>query len=263
MITERRQDECVLITGAGSGIGAVMAQRFAALGARVVIVDIDADAAERAASQATGAIWFQADVTDRGRLAEVFREVRDRRGPVSVLINNAMTCADADFLDLTVEEWERDVSVCLTAAFHTAQLALPDMLAAGRGSIVNISSVNALQYLGNVSYSAAKAGLISLTRSLAVRFGADGIRANAIVPGTIVTPAWDHRIAQDPHVLEDSRRWYPSTRLGRPEDVADAAVFLTGSQSGWINGESLIVDGGLMAGNVAMAAQIVPDERPR
>ncbi|MBN9196390.1 MAG: SDR family oxidoreductase, partial [Microbacterium sp.] len=148
-------------------------------------------------------------------------------------------------------------------AFHTAQLALPDMLAAGRGSIVNISSVNALQYLGNVSYSAAKAGLISLTRSLAVRFGADGIRANAIVPGTIVTPAWDHRIAQDPHVLEDSRRWYPSTRLGRPEDVADAAVFLTGSQSGWINGESLIVDGGLMAGNVAMAAQIVPDERPR
>jgi meso-butanediol dehydrogenase/(S,S)-butanediol dehydrogenase/diacetyl reductase len=258
-MTDDIRGETVLITGAGSGIGAVMAARFAGAGATVAVVDIDGDAARRVASGADDIIAFEADVTDRARLSEVFGQLREQGRPVSVLVNNAMTCADADFLDLTVEEWERDLAVCLTAAFHTTQLALPDMLAAGRGTIVNISSVNALQYLGNVSYSAAKAGLLSLTRSIAVRYGAQGIRANAVVPGTIVTPAWDHRIASDPAVLDHARRWYPSTRLGHSDDVADAVLFLAGGRAGWINGETLTVDGGLMAGNVGMAMDIVPE----
>lgn len=168
-----------------------------------------------------------------------------------------MTCSDADFLDMTIEEWARDLDVNLTAAFSTAQLALPAMLARGGGAIVNITSVNALEFLGNHAYSAAKAGLIALTRGLAVRFGREGVRANAVAPGTIVTPAWDARLAADPQVLERARRWYPSDRLGAPADIADAVLFLASSRAGWVNGETLVVDGGLLAGNIGMSTGIV------
>lgn len=260
-MTERFDDDVVMITGAGSGIGAVMARSFGAAGARVAIVDIDGAAAVAVAAAIPGAIAITADVTDRDRMTEVFAQLTEELGAVTVLVNNAMTCADADFLQLTPEEWERDLAVTLTASFTTSQLALPAMLEAGRGVILNIASVNALQYLGNVSYSAAKAGLLSLTRSLAVRYGRLGIRANAIVPGTIVTSAWDHRVASDPDVLENARRWYPAPRLGAPEDIAEAALFLASGRAGWVNGEALVIDGGLMAGNVGMALDIVPGER--
>lgn len=253
--------EVVLITGAGSGIGAELARRFGAAGAAVVVLDLDIDAAGGVAAGIPGAISIGADVTDRAAMAAAFARVRTELGDVTVLVNNAMTCSDADFLDMTVAEWSRDLDVNLTAAFTAAQLALPPMLARGAGAIVNITSVNAIEFLGNHAYSAAKAGLIALTRGLAVRFGREGVRANAVAPGTIVTPAWDARLAADPGVLERTRQWYPSDRLGAPHDIAEAVLFLASSRAGWINGETLVVDGGLLAGDVGMANGIVSGVR--
>jgi meso-butanediol dehydrogenase/(S,S)-butanediol dehydrogenase/diacetyl reductase len=125
--------------------------------------------------------------------------------------------------------------------------------------------VNALAYYGNEAYSAAKAGIISLTRSLAVRYGPLGIRANAIAPGTLRTPAWEERRQKDPDVFERLAKWYPVGRVGEPEDVVGAALFLASDEAAWISGAVLPVDGGLTAGNMQMVREMMTesgDEAP-
>jgi len=134
---------------------------------------------------------------------------------------------------------------------------LPGMIARRRGVIVNIASVNALAYFANEGYSAAKAGMISLTRSIAVRYGNEGIRCVAIAPGSIRTPAWQDREEKDADVFERLKKWYPLGRIGDPEDVASAALFLASDEASWITGSVLRVDGGLLAGNARMAGELV------
>jgi NAD(P)-dependent dehydrogenase (short-subunit alcohol dehydrogenase family) len=129
----------------------------------------------------------------------------------------------------------------------------------GSGVILNISSVNALGYYGNEAYSAAKAGILSLTRSLAVRYGPSGVRVNAIAPGTLRTPAWEKRREADPGVFERVARWYPLGRIGEPEDVAGAALFLASDEAAWISGAVLPVDGGLTTGNMEMMKEIIKE----
>ncbi|HEX2243270.1 MAG TPA: SDR family oxidoreductase, partial [Gammaproteobacteria bacterium] len=133
------------------------------------------------------------------------------------------------------------------------------------GVILNISTVNALAYYGNEAYSAAKAGVLSLTRSLAVRYGPFGVRANAIAPGTLRTSAWKERRQRDPDVFERLAKWYPLGRVGEPEDVAGAALFLASDEAAWISGAMLPVDGGLTVGNLQMAREIIkePDDQNR
>jgi NAD(P)-dependent dehydrogenase (short-subunit alcohol dehydrogenase family) len=135
------------------------------------------------------------------------------------------------------------------------------MTANRSGVILHISSVNALAYYGNEAYSAAKAGILSLTRSLAVRYGAFGVRVNAIAPGTLRTPAWEQRRQKDHGVFERVAKWYPLGRIGEPEDVAGAALFLASDEAAWISGAVLPVDGGLTAGNVQMMQEIVKEPR--
>ncbi len=181
-------DRVVLITGAGSGIGAVIARQAAAQGDRVVVGDIDGAAAERVAAGIGGSMSAAVDVTSRAQVFGLVRRVAREFGPVQVLVNNAAVASDLPFGELPEELWHRDISVTLDAAFHTISAVLPGMKAAGEGAIVNVASVNGLTYLGNEAYSAAKAGLISLTKSIAVRYGPVGIRCNAVAPGTIATP---------------------------------------------------------------------------
>lgn len=250
----------VLITGGAGGIGSVTAARFASAGDRVVVADRDGAAAQQVAAALPGAAGVSLDVTDEQSIATALQWIRDELGPVRVLVNNAAVATDTPFEDLSRAAWQADIDVSLTGAFLMCQAVLPDL---GRGgAIVNVASVNAVGYFGNEAYSAAKAGLISLTRSLAVRYGPDGIRCNAILPGTIRTPIWDRRLAVDPHVMDNLTRWYPLGRVGRPEDVAAAVAFLACDEASWITGAALPVDGGLLAGNAPMTGDIVGAREP-
>lgn len=248
-----------VITGAASGIGERIARQFAAEGARVAILDIDGPGAQAVAADLDGAVATRADVSSREQIAAAVDYARDRLGPIDLVVNNAATCSDTPFDVLPDDEWCRDVTVDLTAAYRLVQLTLEDLVAHS-GVVVNIASVNGLAHYGNEAYSAAKAGLISLTRSLAVTLGPRGVRVNAIAPGTVVTPIWDERLARDPGVLDGATRWYPLARLGTPQDIANAAVFLASPEASWISGTTLVVDGGLSAGNAVMSAEIVVAE---
>jgi meso-butanediol dehydrogenase/(S,S)-butanediol dehydrogenase/diacetyl reductase len=249
----RFADREVLVTGGGSGIGAVMAQRFAAEGASVVIADIRGEVATQTAAEIPGARAVTLDVAD----AVGVREVIESLDKVDVLVNNAAFTVDTPLAEMTAEGWQREIDVTLTGPFLLSQAVLPLMERAGHGAIVNVSSVNAMTYLGNEAYSAAKAGLLSLTRSIAVKYGPQQIRCNAVVPGTISTPIWQRRLAVDPEVFDRINKWYPLGRVGTPEDVAAAVLFLASDEAAWITGVSLPVDGGLLAGNQQFTNEIV------
>jgi NAD(P)-dependent dehydrogenase (short-subunit alcohol dehydrogenase family) len=253
----------VVVTGGGSGLGRVLAHRFAAEGAAVVIADVMGQRATTVAGEISEAggrsLAHTTDVTHKADVEAMVEETREAFGSVEILVNNAAKATDADFLDASEEVWDEDVAIALKGSFLCSQAVLADMTENRSGVILNISSVNALAYFGNEAYSAAKAGILSLTRSLAVRYGPLGVRVNAIAPGTLRTPAWEQRRQKDPNVLERVVKWYPLGRIGEPEDVAEAALFLASDKATWISGAVLPVDGGLTAGNIKMAQEIVDE----
>ena len=259
----RFQGRVAIITGSGSGLGRVLAHRFAAEGAAVVVADVVEQRATTVAdeiSEAGGRSLAQTmDVTNAADVEAMVGAAREAFGPVEILVNNAAKATDADFLDVSEETWDEDVEISLKGSFLCSQAVLADMAENRSGVILNISSVNALAYFGNEAYSAAKAGILSLTRSLAVRYGPFGVRVNAIAPGTLRTPAWEQRQQKDPDVFERVARWYPLGRIGEPEDVAGAALFLASDEATWISGAVLPVDGGLTAGNMEMAREIIAE----
>ena len=246
-----------IVTGGGSGIGRATCRRFAAEGATVVVADLLGERAEAVAAEIGGAA-IEADVTVA---ADVTRMV-EAAGRVDVLVNNAGGGFADDLLEISEEEWDTDVAVNLKSAFLCSKAVLPGMIEQGSGVIVSITSVNGMAFFANEPYSAAKAGLISLTRSMAVRYGRHGIRAVAIAPGTIRSPLWQERVDKEPAIFERLVRWYPLGRVGEPEDVANAATFLASDDASWITGEVLRVDGGLLAGNAQMARELVANFSP-
>jgi meso-butanediol dehydrogenase / (S,S)-butanediol dehydrogenase / diacetyl reductase len=246
-----------IVTGGGSGIGRATARRFAAEGAEVVVADLLGERAEEVAVEIRGTA-VQADVTvaaDVARLVEA-------AGGVDVLVNNAGGGFADDVLEIGEEEWDADVALNLKSVYLCSKAALPGMIEQGSGVIVNIASVNGIAFFANEPYSAAKAGMISLTRSMAVRYGKHGVRVVAIAPGTIRSPIWQERVDKDPAIFERLIRWYPLGRVGEPEDVANAAVFLASEDASWITGDVLRVDGGLLAGNAQMARELVANFSP-
>jgi meso-butanediol dehydrogenase/(S,S)-butanediol dehydrogenase/diacetyl reductase len=257
----RFKGKVVIVTGAGSGIGRVMAQRFAAEGASVAVVDWVGDSAEAVAAEISKAggrsAAIKADVSSAEDVESMVREVGSQLGPVNVLINNAAIADGDDVLQIDDATWDRDVSVVLKSVFLCSKAVLPSMIERQGGSIVNIASVNGMSALGNEAYSAAKAGVINLTQGIAVRYGGHGIRCNAIAPGTIRTPIWEKRIARDPAVFQRLVRWYPLGRVGEPDDIANAAMFLASDEASWITGTVLRVDGGLLAGNFRMTRELL------
>jgi meso-butanediol dehydrogenase / (S,S)-butanediol dehydrogenase / diacetyl reductase len=244
----------VVVTGAGAGIGRAVALRFGAEGAQVVVADLDVASAEATAREIPGARAVAVDVTDRASVRAAMADT-----PVDVLVNNAGGATDASFEELSEEDWDRDVDLCLKGTFLCTQAVLPTMLRRGGGAIVNVASVNGIAHFGNEAYSAAKAGVLSLTRSVAVRYGPAGIRCNAVAPGTIRTSAWDERESHSPGVLDRVAGWYPLRRVGTPDDVAAAVLFLASDEAAWISGATLPVDGGLLAGNQRMTDDIMGD----
>jgi meso-butanediol dehydrogenase/(S,S)-butanediol dehydrogenase/diacetyl reductase len=253
----RLEGKAALVTGGGSGIGRAICEGFAAEGASVVVADIAGDRAEEVAAEIGGRA-VQADVTVAADVARMV-EAAER---VDVLVNNAGYGTANDLLEIDEETWDDEVAINLKAAFLCSKAVLPGMIERGGGVIVNIASVNGLAFFANEPYSAAKAGMINLTRSMAARYGPRGVRAVAIAPGTIRTPLWQERVDKEPAIFERLVRWYPLRRVGEPEDVAAAAVFLASDDAAWITGEVLRVDGGLLAGNAQMARELVADFSP-
>jgi meso-butanediol dehydrogenase/(S,S)-butanediol dehydrogenase/diacetyl reductase len=259
----RFEDRVVIVTGGGSGIGRVMAHRFAAEGARVAVVDWVGERADAVTAEIIGAggksLSVHADVSSSKDVDAMVASVASRLGPTDVLVNNAAIADGDDVLKIDESTWEHDVAVVLKGVFLCSKAVLPSMIERGRGAIVNIASVNGLSALGNEAYSAAKAGVINLTQGIAVRYGKHGIRCNAIAPGTIRTPIWQERIERDPVVFERLVKWYPLGRVGEPDDVANAAIFLASDDAAWITGVVLPVDGGLLAGNFRMTRELLAE----
>ncbi|MFC5722083.1 SDR family NAD(P)-dependent oxidoreductase [Streptomyces gamaensis] len=253
---ERFDGWSVLVTGAGRGIGAATARRLAAEGARVLVTDIDGERARKAAAaireSGRSAEAFACDVADRAAVEAAVARAVALFGGLDVLVNNAFSCHPDPALveDETDEAWQRDLDITLTGALRCVRAAMPHLAAApgGRGAIVGVGSVNGEQDFGNHAYSAAKAGLASLTRTLAGHCAARGVRVNLVAPGTVATPNWDGREA----ALERAAACYPLGRVGRPEDIAAAVAFLASRDAAWITGVTLPVDGGILVGNLAL-----------
>ncbi|MFF1718201.1 SDR family NAD(P)-dependent oxidoreductase [Streptomyces sviceus] len=258
--TERFEGHTALVTGAARGIGAAAARRLAEEGARVVLTDRDGraveDTAARLREQGLTARALQCDVADRTAVEAAVAHAVDAFGSLDVLVNCAARCTPETplFEDDLDEEWARDLDITLGGPYRCARAALPHLVASGRGAIVNIGSVNGLQDFGNHAYSAAKAGLGSLTRTLAGHAAARGVRVNLVVPGTVRTSAWEGRESE----LTEMRRLYPLGRVGEPEDIAAAVAFLASRDAAWITGTALVVDGGLTAVNTGFHATVHP-----
>ncbi|AJE44116.1 SDR family NAD(P)-dependent oxidoreductase [Streptomyces nodosus] len=249
----RFQGYGVLITGAARGIGAATARRFAQEGARVLVTDVDLAQAEKTAAAVRGSgAWaeaFRCDVADRTSVEAAVAHAVGAFGALDVLVNNAYGCTPDTplFEDDPDEVWARDIDLTLSGAYRCSRAALPHLVASGRGAIVNIGSVNGIQDFGNHAYSAAKAGLMSLTCTLAGHAAPRGVRVNLVAPGTVRTTAWEGREAE----LAAAGELYPLGRVGEPEDIAAAVAFLASRDAAWITGTTLCVDGGLLAVNTA------------
>jgi 2-hydroxycyclohexanecarboxyl-CoA dehydrogenase len=226
-----------VVTGGGSGIGAAIVARLRADGHHVAILDLKPGDDEFA---------FAADVTDRGQVDDAMAAVRAKLGPISILVNGAGLDSFKKFHDVTFERWQRVIDVNLNGVFHCIQAVLPDMIEAGWGRIVNISSSSTHSGAPYMApYVAAKSAVNGLTKTLALEYGPAGITVNAVPPGFIDTPMM--RAAADKGFLGDLDQTIAATpvrRMGRPEDIAAACAFLISEEAGYITGQILGVNGG-------------------
>ena len=245
----RLRDKIAIVTGAGRGIGRGIALRFAEEGARVVVDDLNAEGGQRTVSdiRAAGgeAAVVRADVRDEAAVRGLVQRTVETYGGLHVLVNDAVCAGE----DITQDNWDANIAVNLKGTWHCCKHAIPAMKTCGGGSIVSISSVNG--FLGIKpyhAYNATKAAILNLTRSIAVQHGRDGVRANAICPGTIRTELWEPILRQNPKVWDELVRWYPVGRLGEPRDIANAALFLASDEAAFVTGHIMVVDGGLSSG---------------
>jgi short-subunit dehydrogenase len=255
-MSQALKGKTVVITGSGRSIGREMAIRIAAEGASVALLEINKENLEEVRSTIANSGGdvraYEIDLASESQIIETISKVEKDFGKIDCLINNAMVHEAEDLLNTSLEVWNRSIQITLTAVFLCIRQVLPAMIKRKNGNIINIGTVNAKAMIGSDSYSAAKAGVHALTRTVAVRYGVDGIRCNTIVPGTIATAAWQERVDRNPNVFDDLKPWYPLGRVGTPKDIADAAIFLISESSQWVSGSELVVDGGLLAGYAPM-----------
>ena len=249
----RLQDKVAIITGAGGGMGRVASELFAAEGAKIVVAEFDEEAGEetvRLVREAGGkASFVKTDVSDEASAARMVKHATEIYGRVDVLYNNAgiMPEADHSVVDTDVATWDKVMAVNVRGVFLGCKYAIPRMVEQGTGSIINISSFVAL--LGcsvpQDAYTASKGALLSLTRSLAVQFGPNGVRTNAICPGPVETPLLMDWLVKDEEAKRIRLARNPTGRFGKPDEIVNMALYLASDESRWTNGATLVVDGGI------------------
>lgn len=244
----RLEGKHAMVTGAASGIGAAIADRFAAEGASVVAADVDeASLTTRVEPLGESVTAVGADVTDEAAVIALL-EAAERRAPVDVVVNVAGIGSTTSAPDTPLEVWERVFAVNVRGTFLCCKHAIPPMAARRRGAIVNIASVAGLVGVRNrAAYCASKGAVVALTRALAVDHVHQGIRVNCICPGTVDSP-WVRKLVEDAgESLDGLRARQPMGRLGTPEEIAEAAVYLAQDASAFVTGSALVVDGGWTA----------------
>jgi len=242
-----------VVTGAASGMGLAIARHLAARGNRIGLLDLNGEAALRAAEdlRTTGAtaIGAQADVTDRGTVDAALDKVRAELGPIQIMVTSAGLDAFEKFADITLESWERVLAVNLTGTFHSLQAAVPDMLAARWGRMVTISSSSAQSGAPRMAhYVASKGGVIALTKALALELAPHGITVNNIPPGMIDTPMLRRAEAEGnvANLEKIAPRVIPVGRAGTPEEIAATCGFLCSDEAAFITGQVIGVNGGMV-----------------
>jgi NAD(P)-dependent dehydrogenase (short-subunit alcohol dehydrogenase family) len=237
-----------VVTGAAQGIGRALAAGLVEAGASVALLDLQDDAVREAAATLEGASAHAADITDAAAVDAALRDVVERHGRLDFVVNNAGVRLIAPLMEIDVEGWRRTLDVNLTGTFNCIRAAVPHMLRAGGGRIVNVASVaGLLMFRNRAPYNVSKAGIVALTKSVALELASQGITCNAVAPGVIETPLTQEYFS-DPELAPKIKENTPLGRWGQPEDLVGPVVFLCGPGADFVQGETLVVDGGWVTG---------------
>jgi NAD(P)-dependent dehydrogenase (short-subunit alcohol dehydrogenase family) len=250
----RLDGKVAVITGAGGGMGREAALLFSDEGARVCVADIDGEAAEASAAEARDAFAVQVDVADRDSVRRMYEQTAERYGGIDVLYNNAgiSPADDGSILETDLDAWQRVQDVNTKGVYLCCKHGIPHLLERGGGSVINVASFVALvgAATSQISYTASKGAVLSLSRELAVQFARQRIRVNALCPGPVETPLLLRIFGDDPAAYERRRIHLPMGRLAKPREIVNAALFLASDESSYVNGATFVVDGGLTAAYV-------------
>ena len=239
----RLKDKIAIITGAAKGIGFATAKRFAEEGAKVMIADVNPDAVKAAVDLIPSSEAYVVNVTDRASIEAAVDQIMQRHGRIDILINNAGITQDARLVKMTEAQFDAVIDVNLKGVFNCTQLVVPYMLEAGKGAVVNASSVVGIYgNFGQTNYSATKFGVIGFTKTWARELGAKGVRVNAVCPGFIATEMVK---AMPEKILQDIERRSWLGRLGTPEEMANVYLFLASDEASYVNGVALEASGGI------------------
>ncbi|MGI9131487.1 MAG: SDR family NAD(P)-dependent oxidoreductase [Candidatus Nanopelagicaceae bacterium] len=246
----------IVITGGGRSIGREMATAATAAKMKVAILEVNKENLDKTVAelkqQGGDVTGYVVDLQVESQIIDAFAKIEKDFGKIEVLVNNAAFHDSAELLDSSLEMWNKTFAINTAAPFLCIRAVLPGMIARKSGSIINIGTVNSKMMIGSDSYTASKAALHALTRTVAVRYGKHNIRCNTVVPGTIATEVWQERIDRNPAVFEQLKSWYPLGRVGKPSDITAAVLYLASDQAPWMTGTEFLFDGGLLAGFAPM-----------
>jgi NAD(P)-dependent dehydrogenase (short-subunit alcohol dehydrogenase family) len=253
-VSGRLEGKVAVITGAAGGIGREAALLFSAEGARVCIADVAREQGERTAAECREAFFHEVDVADSDSVDRLYRAVADRYSGVDVLYNNAgiMPADDASILDTSAEAWSRVQDVNAKGVFLCCKHGIPHLLERGGGSVINVASFVALvgAATSQISYTASKGAVLSLSKELGVQFARQGVRVNALCPGPVETPLLLRIWSETPGAAERRLVHVPMGRMAKPREIVNAALFLASDESSYVNAATFVVDGGLTAAYV-------------